>query len=126
MNEDKTITYIAGAVGSDPQVKETRIGDLVEFRLGVTAAYPRDGEKYGDTRWYSVMVKNPGLQQAVLNEIYKGAKVTVQGSEQVKADPNYGEQYSIWADRIGLVEYLRREQVATPAAVIASDDELGF
>lgn len=113
MNQDQQIEYIAGAVGSDPESRGTKIGELVEFRLGVTRSYPRDGQQYGDTEWYSVMVKHPGLQQSVMNEVYKGAKVVVQGNVQSKTY-NDKLQLSIWADRIGLVEYLRREQVSTP------------
>ena len=128
MNQDRPkIAYVAGTAASDPQLRQgTKIGDLVSFRLAVTAHYPQQGEQYGETDWYDVTVKNAGLGQSVMNEIYKGAKVVAQGNVQTKPDPQTGEtRYTIWADRVGLVEYLRREQVVQQAAV-AVDDELGF
>lgn len=123
---DNKISYVAGIVGDEPKLRSTSIGDLLNLRLAVTIGYPQDGDKYGGTEWYDVIVKNPGLQAAVQNEVYKGARIVVQGNVSVKPY-NGKDQYSIWADRIGLVEYLRRDQVATPAAVApAPADDLGF
>lgn len=119
------ITYVAGTVASDPERKESRIGELFNFRLAVTATLPGEGEKYGETHWYDVVTKNPGLGASILRDIYKGAKIMVQGRAETQ-EYNGGLQYSIWADRIALVEYLRREQIAQTAAPAASTDELGF
>jgi single-stranded DNA-binding protein len=130
VNESK-ISYIAGVVGSDPILREgTRLGDLVSFRVGVTTGYPKDGNQYGETDWYDVVVKNAGLQATVFSEVYRGAKVMAQGNVQEKTDNTGRLQRSMWADRIGLVEYLRREQAPQPASIgntaATPADELGF
>lgn len=126
MTDNQQISYVAGIVGDDPRDRETRSGTFLVLRLAVTIGYPKDGEQYGGTEWYDVVVKHPGLQAAVRNEVYRGARIVVQGNVSTK-EYNGKTQYTIWADRIGLIEYLRRDQVATPAAVApAPADELGF
>lgn len=120
------IEYVAGVAGSDAEVKETRIGELVSFRLAVTRSYGEKGS-YGETEWFDVMVKNEGLGQSVLREVYKGARVMAQGIIKV-GEYNGKPQYAIWADRVALLDFLTRDQAAAPAAAAsaAADDELGF
>jgi len=129
------IGYIAGIVAQEPVIRESRIGDLMNVRVAVTVSYPQDGAQYGETDWYDVVVKHKGLQASAMRELYKGAKIVAQGNIQEKPNQQTGKlEYTLWADRIGLVEYLRRDQVPEPttaagfaaASIASAADELGF
>lgn len=122
------LTYLAGVVATELEIKGTSVGQLVTFRLAVTTSYGEQGSN-GETTFWDVVVKNPGLQQTSLRDLYKGSKIAVQGRAKL-SEYNGKIDHSIWADRIGLVDWLRREQASAPAAVTTSNtetgDELGF
>ena len=112
----RRVVSVAGTVGKAPTRKKTSKGDVVNFSLAVRTSYD-DGAQ--DT-WFDVSVWNEGLQAAVLAEVYKGAKVAVEGPFQTRTYE--GKEYpQISGSRVGLVEYLSRTPrtapfVATPAA----------
>jgi single-stranded DNA-binding protein len=119
------IDSIVGLVGSDPELRETAKGIYVRLSLSVTTAAKSQGEQYSPSEWWDVLIKDPGLQKTVLSEVYKGARVVAEGNPQV-GEYNGKAQRAMWASRIGLVEWLRRDQAPAPAAVSAAQDELGF
>ncbi len=105
--EKKTIRHIAGNVGADPELRESkREGDddstFVTFRVAVT----RDYDKGSDARWYGVSVNRQALQDAVMEEIHKGSRVVIEGVPSTSLGTDGRTFYNFKAFRIGLVDYL--------------------
>lgn len=96
-----------GRVGRDPETKTGQKGDFVVFTLAVDESYDDDAAPI----WYDVSVFNEGLQATVLRDIYKGAKVAIEGNLTYRE--YQGKEYPrISAFKVGLVEWLRKEQTA--------------
>lgn len=104
-----TFMAMVGAVGATPETKETSKGKIVTFRLAVQTGYPENkGEKGPDPIWYDVAVFKEALQPVVLEAIYKGAKVAVEGYSSIRE--YQGKAYhNIVASRVGLVEWLKSD-----------------
>lgn len=101
----------AGQVTSAPKIQPTTKGDLVKLSIGIKTGYDQaDGFRFVDLASW-----NPGLSQWILNNIYKGAKVAVEGFYSTREwEGKTYEQISVI--QLGLVEYGQRskkdEQVA--------------
>jgi primosomal replication protein N len=105
----------AGVVGKSPETKQTPKGEVLEFSLAVGMGY----DKESPTVWYDVSVWNEGLQKSVKREISKGSKIAVSG--KLSAQDRGGRTYlKIQAGRVGLIEWLLREQAPAPAAAPAA------
>jgi single-stranded DNA-binding protein len=104
-----TFFATVGAVGATPETKETSKGKIVTFRLAVQTGYPESkGEKGPDPIWYDVAVFKEALQPVILESIYKGAKVAVEGYTSVRE--YQGKAYhNIVASRVGIVEWLKAD-----------------
>ena len=101
----------AGVVGRSPEIKPTSKGEVLEFSLAVNSGYEKDSPSI----WYDVSVWNEGLQKSVQREISKGSKVAVTG--KLSARENGGRTFlKISAGRVGLIEWLLREQAPAPSA----------
>jgi len=99
-----------GRVGRDPEIKQSTKGPFVTFSVAIN-------QQYDDTPplWIDVSVFNEGLQASVLRDIYKGAKVAIEGAYSVREYE--GKSYPrVMAFAVGLVEWLRKEQVAAAAS----------
>jgi single-stranded DNA-binding protein len=96
-----------GIVGRNPETKDTRSGEITVFSLAVNKSYDRGDQP----DWYDVAVFSEDLQRTVQAEIYKGAKVAVEGSLKIKEGGSRPYR-DIAAARVGLVEWLRKDQVA--------------
>lgn len=114
MPEYPPLQQIVGVVGRDPEVKNTGKGDIVKFSLAVTRQYDREVE--GATQWVDVAVFNTELQPRVLEQVYKGAKVAVEGN--LKDREVNGKTYTdMVAMRVGLVAWISK----TGATMVKSD-----
>ncbi len=103
------LQQIAGNVGRDPEVRNTGKGDVVKFSVAVSRGYGDDAP----TEWYDAAVFNDQLRPVVLREIHKGTRVVLEGT--VKERQVDGKTYRDFvANRVGVVEWLRRDQA--PAA----------
>lgn len=106
-NDDapKKVISLAGVVGTDPEIRDTDYGEVANFRLAVTTSY----EEGAESKWFDVAVWNEGLIDSVEQEIYKGAKVAVEGTYSVRTVD--GIDYpKVNAARVGLVEWLSRSK----------------
>lgn len=74
MSDKKFVTLI-GRAGGDPQLRETRAGDVLGFSVAVPTGYT-DADP---ARWFQVSVWNEGLKKWAKEEIYKGAVIGVEG-----------------------------------------------
>lgn len=104
---------LVGVVGKDPKERQAGQRTVLEFSLAVTTSYAEGAVP----RWYDVTVWNEGLQASVREELYKGAKVAVEGFYKVRE--YNGRQYpQISATRVGIVDWLQRQgqQASRPAA----------
>ena len=101
----KKVVAVAGIVGTEPEVRETDYGDVLNFRLAVNVSYDDDAE----SKWFDVAVWNEGLIKSCEAELFKGAKVAVEGT--FKVDSYDGKDYpKISAAKVGLVEWLQRSK----------------
>lgn len=115
MSQYPDLTQKVGVVGRPPEVKTTSKGDIVKFSLAVTKQY---GQGEGNTEWIEVAVFNEELQPKVLEEVYKGAKVAVEGNLKQRTDN--GKTYNDFiALRVGLVAWIAKSGATqtTPAEV---------
>lgn len=104
--ERDIVRHIAGNVGRDPEEFTAGERDLVGFSVAVTRTYPdrENDQDDGETRWYSVSVSKPALQDWVLDNIHKGTIVIVEGFPWERESD--GRTYhNINAARIGLIEW---------------------
>ena len=93
-----------GVVGRAPETKTTSKGDIVKFSLAVTKQY---GQGQDNTEWIEVAVFNEDLQPRVLEEVYRGAKVAVEGN--LKERTFDGKTYKDFiALRVGLVAWIAK------------------
>lgn len=146
MADKGSLVHIFGTVGKDPIVRGTRVGDVIGFSL----AYSTGMDKEDPTIWYDVSTFNEGLIASVKAEVYKGAKVAVEGFLTYREHD--GKQYpQIMAFNVGLIEMLARTKrggafvpagaaattapavalppglvMAAPTAAPANDDDLPF
>ncbi len=130
-----SVSSVVGNVGSDPQIGDTKVGPVTKFSLATTTSYGERGVKdSGETEWIDVTVFHEGLQRTVQAEIYKGAKVAVEGIKKDWTGRDGKNHPSISASRVGLVQWLTREQVpqadvvaeATLAKPLFPEDDLPF
>jgi single-stranded DNA-binding protein len=86
------------------QEADTSVGKVVRFSLGTTLSYPDMGQDNGETRWLSVAVFKPSIQQQVKDKITVGARVVVEG---VITQSEYQgvAQYGMKASRVGLIDW---------------------
>lgn len=106
-SDKKRLSHVVGNLGKDPVRKyvESLEKDVVELSVAVTMSYGDDGE----TRWVKVAIWNKGLQDAVLENLKKGAKVGVEGT--MKIDSYEGKpQYQMAASRIGSWKPFERQK----------------
>lgn len=115
-----TDTYrsLAGTVGSDPTLRDTKLGpdSILRFRVAERTGY---GDE--DTRWWTVAVFNSGLIHHARAEVWKGLKVALEGRVEVQ-QYNGQDQYNIIADKLGIIEYFaatKKNQSAPAAAPVA-------
>jgi single stranded DNA-binding protein len=101
----KKVLGIVGIVGTEPEWREAGDTDVLEFRLATTQSY----EEGAEARWFDVTVWNESLQKSVEDEIFKGAKVAVEGTYSSR-DYEGRTYHKINASRVGLVEWLHREK----------------
>ena len=100
--EERKLTHLIGIVGQNPTTEQAgTYGDVVKFSIAVSTGFTDESE----TIWYDVAVWKEGLQESVLANIYKGAKVAVTGYVKSR-EYNDKTYYSISGSRIGLIEYL--------------------
>lgn len=101
----KRVISVAGVVGTDIEVRDTDYGEVANFRLAVTTSY----EEGAESKWFDISVWNEGLIASVEQELYKGAKVAVEGTYSVREYD--GREYpKISAARVGLIEWLSRSK----------------
>lgn len=105
MPEYGDLSHITGNVGQDPRRKDTSKGPVVTFTVGETLSYGEGGK----TRWWDVTVWKEDLHPAVMAEVYRGAKVTVEGNARTE-NYNGKDQYRMSAFRVGLVTWLQKGQ----------------
>ncbi len=110
MTEQKQYTKqplitVNGTVSRAPVVKETPKGQLVAFGLAVTTGY----DETDGPRWIDVSVWNAGLARFVYGNIYKGAKVAVEGFQAFR-EYNGKTYEQLAAQKVGLVEWGPRSQ----------------
>jgi len=112
------LTQRVGVVGREPETKTTSRGDIVKFSLAVPKNYDRGPES---TEWVEVAVFNEELQAKVLDEVYKGAKVAVEGN--LKLREYEGKTFRDFvALRVGLVAWIAK----SGSAQAKPTDDLGF
>ena len=112
------LVHIFGVVGKDPVVRSTRSGDVIGFSLAYSTGYDKDAP----TIWYDVSTFNEGLIASVGTEVYKGARVAVEGF--LTHREYEGKSYpQIMAVQVGLIEFLnrtKREGTYVPAGAAAA------
>lgn len=119
-NAPRRVVAISGTVGKAPTNKQTSKGQVVNFSVAVKNSYDEGAQ---DT-WFDVSVWNEGLQASVIAEVYKGAKVAVEGTHSTREYE--GKTYhQISGARVGLVDFLSRSArtepwVAAPVAAPAA------
>ena len=116
--EKNPLVHIFGVVGKDPVVRQTSKSDVIGFSLAYSTGYDKEDE----TIWYDVSTFNEGLIESIKAEVYKGAKVAVEGFLSYRE--YNGKSYpQIMAVQVGLIEFLnrtKREGTFTPAGVAAT------
>jgi single-stranded DNA-binding protein len=97
------LSQIAGYVGSAPEVRDGSDGDeFTSFSVGTNRFYDDDHEE--STRWYSVAINKPALQDYVLEALKKGTAVVVEGTiRKVEKDGN--TYFNMTGYRVGLVDW---------------------
>lgn len=101
----QTLITVNGNASRDPVVKDTPKGQVVAFGLAVTTGYDdSDGP-----RWIDVSVWNAGLARWVTANIYKGAKVAIEGFQAFR-EYNGKTFEQVNAQKVGLVEWGPRSQ----------------
>lgn len=127
-------TQIIGVSGTDPEVRDVSIkgepGTVTKFRMVAPTGAPvktESGWQNTDT-WFTVSVFNEGLQAVIKEEVYKGAKVAVEGNLTVR--PYEGKDYyEIVASGVYLTQRLGGAKTAASrplAAAAAAAEDLGF
>lgn len=98
------LVHKVGTVGRNPERKDTSAGEIVKFSLAVNKQY---GEGADNTEWIDVAVWKPELGESVMQEVYKGAKVAVEGN--LKSREVEGKTYwDFSAFRVGLVAWITK------------------
>lgn len=110
-------------VGADPEQRTVNTDDgeveLVSFYGYETQSY--DTDKHPDLSM-SVAVWNEALQPGVLEKVYKGAYVAVQGS--FKTENVKGKTYrKMSAHRVGIVQWIPRAKQETAAEETDTDGD---
>lgn len=118
---------LIGTVGSEPEATTITYrngkhageqGELTKFRLAVKDAIGKDAS----TTWYGVTIFDEARGKAVQSEVYKGARVAVEGEATVRSYE--GKDYNdIIAQGVALLQWLgggRTADVGKPA------DDLAF
>lgn len=120
------VVQIAGNVGRDPVRRDGKDGDdWCTFSVAVTKAYTDDDS---GTQWVDVSVSKPALVEAVLSQVQKGSKVTVEGSIK-QVEKNGNTYHNMKAFRVGLVDYIGvggSTRRAEPTTSAAEDDDDGW
>lgn len=118
----KKVVAVAGVVGTDPQWREAGdAGDVLEFRLAVQTSYDEGAE----AKWFDVTVWNEKLQESVEAEVFRGAKVAVEGTYSSR-EYDGKTYFKINAAKVGLIEWLQRSKgnsSSRPAARPAREEE---
>lgn len=109
--ERSVVRHYAGNVGQDPVVRDGSNGEFVTFSLAVTRLYPQ-GDLESETRWIGVNVNRRDLQDFVLDNIFQGSKVVVEGFPYER-ESGGNTYYNINATRIGLVDWAQRNGGST-------------
>ena len=119
MSQYPDLTQRVGIVGRNPETKTTAKGDIVKFSLAVPKQY---GQGEGNTEWLDVAVFNEELQPSVMAEVYKGAKVAVEGNlkERVYDGKTYKDFVAL---RVGLVAWIAKSGTKAKTAPPDSDDD---
>jgi single-stranded DNA-binding protein len=111
MSDKGQFIATVGKVGTDPELKETKVGPVLTFRFAVQTGYPSaKGEKGPDPVWYDVTTFKQELFDQIKGAAYKGANVCVEG--YIKGREYNGKTYySITASRVGKVEWLKKTEL---------------
>lgn len=111
MSQYPDLVQKVGVVGRNPESKPTSKGDIVKFSLAVPKQY---GNEPDSTEWLDVAVFNEDLQPKVLDEVYKGARVAVEGN--LKSREVNGKTFNDFiALRVGLVAWISKGGSKKPA-----------
>ena len=124
MPDYEPLTQKVGVLGRAPEFKDTSKGRVMKFSLAVPKQYAPGAES---TEWVSVAVWNEDLQTAIGDELYKGAKVAVEGN--LKTRTADGRTYTdLTAFRVGLVAWIAKKGTSKAAGKIApvEDDDSEF
>lgn len=119
MSDYPDLVQRVGVVGRAPETKTTGSGKtIVKFSLAVTKQY---GQGENNTEWIEVAVFNQDLQPRVLDEVYKGAKVAVEGN--LKVTERDGKTFKDFiALRVGLVAWIAKSGAKQQTAAPDDDD----
>lgn len=93
------LVQVAGTVGRTPEVKSGPKGEFVTFSVAANIAYGDNG-----SRWYSVAVNDPLVQEFVKKNFHKGTAVVVEGYVNPK-EYNGSTYYNMSGFRVGFVEW---------------------
>lgn len=107
MADNGTYCSITGHVGRDPEVKSVKgnTQTLVEFSVAVKSGPAMDAP----VTWYQVADWKEARREAVTTQLYKGARVCVEGF--VRDDVYQGKvTKKMWATSVGLVQWLGGSQ----------------
>lgn len=102
--EKSDLSQAAGYVARDPEMKPGRNNeDFLSFSIGVNTGYGDDAE----TKWLSVAVNRPDLQDFVMGNVRKGTPVVVEGFERT-VERNGNTYHNFQAFRVGVVDWYTR------------------
>lgn len=109
-------------LGADPETRTVKTEDGEKDVVGFYGFEQQSYDEDVPDRSISVSVWNEALQPGVLERVYKGAYVAVQGT--FKTDKVKGKTYhKMSAHRVGIVEWIPREKQVETNQEEADDDD---
>lgn len=76
---------LVGRLGSDPESKSTKGGNVCRFNLATSEKYTgRDREKHEETEWHRIVVFG-GFSEACMRYLKKGSMVLIEGKIKTRA-----------------------------------------
>ena len=99
------VRFIGNAV-TDPE--ETKNGAATKFRFAMSDGYGDDAV----TTFYDVVATKDPLREAIRAQVYKGAKLAIEGNEKVDNYNPEKPQHSIFPAMIFVAENIKTKSVA--------------